>query len=103
MLVRSALAEGHSHVWVLSPTKPRERATFFSEPVNEHDYHSHALIYGGDRGPGNLESELSGEGISTASSAWIDGEFVELPPLGDTHPEQPDSRRSHKHAIAVLL
>lgn len=97
MLVRSTLSEGHSHVWSLPAEKPAERAVFFSE--TEDGEHEHALIYGGDRGMGNIESETSGSDTSYVFSE--DGDTQELR-RGDVSPEQPDPRRIHSHIVPVL-
>lgn len=101
MLVRSTLAEGHSHVWNLPPRKPEERAVFWSE-YNEEltPGHSHALFYGGDRGPGNLESEVHG---SSTTYVFRDGGESSEARKGDVNPDQPDPDRPHTHVVPVLL
>lgn len=100
-MVRSTIVEGHSHVWALPATKPAERGVFFSEPDDRTD-HSHALFYGGDRGPGLLRSEPYGD---SDPYVWT-GDPGEKPieaRRGDVNPEQPDPSRRHNHVVTVLL
>jgi len=97
MLVRSTLSEGHSHVWALPAEKPAERSVFFSE--TEDSEHEHALIYGGERGMGNLESETSGSDTTYVFDAGDESRELRR---GDVSPEQPDPRRIHSHIVPVL-
>jgi hypothetical protein len=90
-------------VWELPAKVPAKRSVFFSkddgrERSGEH-YHSHALIFGGDRGFGMLQSEEYGD---PKAYGWpVDGKPEEML-RGDPNPDQPDPRRPHSHVVTVL-
>ncbi len=85
-LVRTELAEGHSHTVDLPPQAPSERSAFFTSTDEDH---GHTVIYGGNVGPGLIETEEAG-------FEWGDD------PVGHPVPEAADPDRPHTHVLQIL-
>lgn len=94
-LVRTMMAEGHTHVLALPNVPPDERSAFWTEEGGD-DGHVHRVMYGGGIGPGIIETEEAG------FASFFDPETGQEFPRGSIEPDAPDSSRPHVHQVSVL-